>query len=58
MAITPEQRACNTAIRLRNAADSADGLTIQYTNGDSSFYIVSTSIANELISAGSAVSAE
>lgn len=58
MAITTEQRAVNLAARLRNAADPNDGLTIQYTNGDSNFYVVSTSSANEAITAGSAVSAE
>ena len=58
MAITPDQRAANLAARLNNAADPADGLTIQYTNGDPTFYVVSTSAADEAIAAGTAVSAE
>jgi len=58
MAITTDQRVANLAARLKNAADPADGLTIQYTNGDSNFYVVSSSIAEEAITAGTAVSAE
>ena len=66
MSITPEQRAANLAARLHNAADVADGLTIQYTAVapitselvDANFYVVSTSAADEAIAAGTAVSAE
>jgi hypothetical protein len=66
MSITTNQRAANLAARLHNAADPADGLTIQYAATDpitgelldANFHVVSTSLANEAIAAGTAVSAE
>lgn len=66
MAITSDQRAANLAARLKNAADPADGLTVQYTAVDpetselvdANFYVVSPSLANQLIASGGAVLAE
>ncbi len=56
--ISGDQLAANLAARLRNAADSADGLTIRYTNCDPNFYVHSAAEARALIGAGKAVLAE